>query len=425
MSASDERPRDQESPDEDLWGDLLDGVTFEEADPGPERSDGVLGKLFQQTPADEARPTRGRGKRASGFSPLQKAVLGILFVLVALVWVGLIVVVLQSTRAAQPAVPATPFPVGQPAATAILSPTATPMAAEAFSPATTMEPSPTPQPAVASRFDEEIRLNPDNVSLRVARGQELIGLRAYSFALLDFEHAMTLNPTHIDALLGAAACHFALQQWSTAEVLLDQALALDPENARAHFDLGILYYYRGDFAAAMDAFDRAAEFDRESAQAEAWLAIAAAHYGDAEEAWGAAERALAISTDLPVAYVARAWARLVQDPPDTEGAHGDLLHARRLAPYAFVTLNALAEFYVEHQPERIMEAEQLALYAQDWARLTIERASALHTLGRVYLALDRRADALQVLGQAAQLATSDGEVVLWMLTEDLERAGHP
>ena len=64
----------------------------------------------------------------------------------------------------------------------------------------------------------------------------------------------------------------------------------------------------------------------------------------------------------------------------------------------------------------------MAVYAQNWADNEVERAVALHTLGRIYLKQGRNADAREVLGQAANLTSADGEILPAGLIEDLERA---
>jgi len=124
--------------------------------------------------------------------------------------------------------------------------------------------------------------------------------------------------------------------------------------------------------------------------------------------------------------VAKSWAARVPDRDnadarDLDGAQGDLLHALDLGPNDFLTLNAVAEFYVAERPERLAEAEQLAAYALNWAKNDVERAVALQTLGRVYLLQERSADAQRVLEEAATLASVDGDVALTGLTEDLAR----
>ena len=89
-------------------------------------------------------------------------------------------------------------------------------------------------------------------------------------------------------------------------------------------------------------------------------------------------------------------------------------------------LTALAQFYTEYRPERLAEAEQLALSAVDqWSTSDLERARGLHTLGRVYLAQERKQDAFDALSQAADIATIDGKIVLGGLGDDLERALEP
>ncbi|NBD35237.1 MAG: hypothetical protein GVY30_04470, partial [Chloroflexi bacterium] len=110
-----------------------------------------------------------------------------------------------------------------------------------------------------------------------------------------------------------------------------------------------------------------------------------------------------------------------QSPPAIEAAHGDLLYARELAPYNFEVLNALARFYADTMSERLVEAEQVAQYALNWAESEIDQARALHTLGRIYIAQGRTQEAKETLSRAADLATSGGKVAYKELSDDMDK----
>jgi tetratricopeptide (TPR) repeat protein len=140
---------------------------------------------------------------------------------------------------------------------------------------------------------------------------------------------------------------------------------------------------------------------------------------------GAAGRAISLTEDSAIVHIARSWAYRVQNPPDIDAAQSDLLYAQKLAPYDFELLVALARFYTDYRPERIIEAELSSNYALQWARNDLERARALYALGHVYLAQNRKAEAKKVLTEAADLTTYQGQVLLFGVVEDLDRALAP
>ncbi len=55
----------------------------------------------------------------------------------------------------------------------------------------------------------------------------------------------------------------------------------------------------------------------------------------------------------------------------------------------------------------------------------MDRARGLHTLGRIYLQLDRKEDARKVLSQAAALTMADDRIGMPELAADLEKTFAP
>ncbi|MGC9347438.1 MAG: tetratricopeptide repeat protein [Anaerolineae bacterium] len=393
------RPAERES---DAWEDLLRGVSYDE----PE----------VETPKPAEKRHFGAKLKLSG---TQQIVLGVLGVVVIGVWVGIILLITRSLPARGRSSAA---PDGGAQAT-IVSPDEDMEGEPASRPTETPEPEATPTPLpLFTRYDRQIQEDPTNPSLYVQRAREYIDRAAYRAAVRDLQQAKQLDDEIPALYVELGWAHYYLGEWQAAESAFDTAIALDQDLPRAHFGLGKLYYYEGRYEEAATAFDWAAEIDRRHAEAEAWLAIASARMEDLQEAEGAVTRAMSLTQDLPIVYIARSWARRIQDPPDIDGAQGDLLYAQELEPNDFLTLNALATFYLNHRSERLAEAEQLAVYAQNWAKNSPERAVALHTLGRIYLKQGREPDAYEVLNEAADLISADGQIPLAGLVEDLERA---
>lgn len=288
-------------------------------------------------------------------------------------------------------------------------------------------PAPKPSPpsvpgAPFTRFDREIQESPGIIDLYQLRGQEYLDQKAYEAALADFNYVLAVDDSRAEAYAGLGRVNFYLRRWNEAELAFQAALARNEGLSDAHFWLGHIYYYKGEYKAAAKAYDLAAEYDRSDAAAEAWLALASAQLNDYQETLGAVTRAMSITHDLAINYVASSWEHLLQDPPDVDGAQGDLLYARELAPNSFITLNALASFYLTHRPERLAEAELLAHYAKNWAANDIEAAQAMQTLGRVYLEKGLKADAEKIFIEAMELSTVDGIVILAGLPDDFARS---
>jgi len=311
--------------------------------------------------------------------------------------------------AAEEEVPAPPPTHASPTETAVV-PTAAPTT------------TPVPRGPLATVYDERLRNDPTNIDLYLLRGEEFLTVGAFDAALLDFNTALELDDQRAAAYAGVGWANYYLFRWESAGEAFDIAVALDEDLPSAHFGLGLMHYYRGSYRNAAREFDWAAEINPLHAGYEAWLAMAAAQLNDIAEAHGAATRAVELTPNESVVYVARSWARRIDVPSDFDGAQGDLLYAKNLAPNDFLALHAITEFYLDNRPERLGEAEQLAVYALNWAANDVDEAIALHTLGRIYLQQGRQADALRVLETAADLASREGDIALAGLAESLDAA---
>ncbi|MBN1920729.1 MAG: tetratricopeptide repeat protein [Anaerolineae bacterium] len=403
---------------EDLKAPLdLDAARQEFLTPEPSEEPGPM---VTPTAADEARapvrkPKSKARSRSAKVRPGQLAILGVLLILVLGIY-GALALIITRTR---PQAVATPISLQELETTSIPTATPTPYVEPT---ATALPPTPTatPLPVVSTQFDLQVLRDPDNIDLRIKRGYKYLELRAYDLAVEDFEHVLALDSQNSNSYIGSGQAHFFSRRWEKAEAALRAALKIDENNEEAHFWLGTIIYYQGRYEEAADEFDWAAELNPENPRNEAWLALAAAQDEQLEEAEAAAERALALDDRFVTAYLGRAEVRINQE--NIEAAQGDLLYARNLEPYNFETLYMLGRFYADYVPERIVEAERLVLQAQNWATWDLQRAQALQTLGRIYLAQGRNEEARQALVQASDLALVDGQISLPDLSADLDRA---
>jgi len=415
MAAADSRPPADESPNDDLTDELLrdellKSVQLEE-----------LAAAESELAAQQLPKAPKRG--LFGLTHAQTVFLGTLLVIVLVVWLALGATIGRSLSALrdrqESQAPQDAETEGN------LLGLGSSVDATGLPPATKPTPTLTPPPAIATQYDGEILRNPDNVDLRLNRGRVYLDAGAFEAALQDYRHAAAVDPTRAEAYVGIAWANLYLRQWMNAEEAFLQALALDPDQVEARFGLGQLRYYQGRFSEAAVKFERIVELQAGDPEAAAWWAMAKARSGDIEGALAVASQAVEAAPDSPLPYIARSWAHRLQAPPDIDAAQGDLLYAQNLSPYAFETLNALAEFYLDYRLERLGEAEVLARYAINWAKSDLERAVGLHTLSRIYIQQERLPEAEATLTQAADLLDTDGSIVLPDVFEDLERIQKP
>jgi tetratricopeptide (TPR) repeat protein len=368
-----------------------------------------------------------------GLSTFQAGVLGVLLILVLLVYGALGFIVIR-TRSQWSTALASPEPIlTTPSVEAVTANTETPAASpspdeeaeEANVPAVTSTPlpTPTPQPSVPTRFDLQVMRNPTDLDLRQKRGEEYLRLEAYQEAVREFQYLLDQDEKRAAAHLGLGRAYFFLRRWEDAEAELGTAISFNEDLEDAHFWLGKLFYLQGRYEMSMREFDWAAEINPDNPRNEAWLARAAVKNDDLTEAQGAAERALSLDDRSSLAYVARAEAEALAGNYDN--AQGDLLYAKDIAPHNFEVLNALARLYTDHFSERLAEAERIAQQAENWATWSIDRARAMHALGRVYLAQGRKEAAREALARASDLATVDGEIAIPGIVTDFDRAVAP
>jgi len=399
--------------DEEAWADLLESVSHDEP----------------ATSAEEAKSKKARKRRAKGkgLSGKQRVTLGLMAVVVVVLWVVVAMLIRRSsaTRDIPPAevtvvsytqvTPVVTEPVEDESS---VQDDATTEEAEATVP----PPTPTETPPIFTEFDRRIQDNPDDIELYLQRAETYIRMGAYEAALGDLEIAKGLDETRAEIYVAEGWTSFYTGYWQRAEDALGSAVSFNEDLPQAHFGLGLILFYEGRYDEAAREFDWAAEVSPDFFEAEAWLAIASAKLGDGPEAYGAVGRAISLTETSPLVYIAQSWARRTESPPDMDGAQADLLYAHDLKSNDFMTLNSLADFYVEHRPERLAEAELLASYAANWAVNDVERAVALQTLGRVYLQQERPVDAERVLIEAIDLTSRDGVIRLVGLEEDLAKA---
>lgn len=215
-----------------------------------------------------------------------------------------------------------------------------------------------PRAEAAAR--QALRIEPD-----LAEAHATLGYVALYFAWnwqqseTEFRRAIALAPAYSTAHQWYANFLTAMGRFDEAELAMRRAQELDPLSLIANAALGWVYYLAGDYQAAIEQCRHTLELDASFELAHYWIGLALEELGRLDEAVAAFERAVELSggSDIIVAALARSHA----------------LGGR--------TTNALA----------------LVRRLQD--RATDDYVPA-YELAKVYLALDRKDDALAWLERA-------------------------
>jgi tetratricopeptide (TPR) repeat protein len=212
--------------------------------------------------------------------------------------------------------------------------------------------------------------------------------------------ALSQQPKNVDVLYRLATVEESTKHWEEAATLLAQAAKLDPKRADVQRLLAVTASELGALPDALAAWDRYLAFEPADEIARRERNYTAVRIGKLEEGVAGLER-----------YASR--------HPEDKVAHFELGQAKRSVDTAAA---------VQHFDKALMldanygaaRAARGSLHYQNGdfeaavkdLELAPKDAATLDRLGQTYQALDRTADAVRVLQQAAQLAPDDPKIVL-------------
>jgi len=116
---------------------------------------------------------------------------------------------------------------------------------------------------LAETLNRALEHQPDNVSLRVARGGILDRLGRAEEAIQDTEQAVDLDPRSIKALLQLARLYQQTDRLADARARLEEALEHQAEYADIYYLLGNLYRHDGEFDRARWAYAEALKINNQ------------------------------------------------------------------------------------------------------------------------------------------------------------------
>jgi TolB-like protein/Tfp pilus assembly protein PilF len=245
-----------------------------------------------------------------------------------------------------------------------------------------------------TEFNRTLELQPNNALARQYCGWVYRRRGEWERSLADSRRAEELDPRDGSIPANIAATYMALRQWKDAQQVVSRALAMDPNNTIAAFFLiGTRLNGAGDVGSARQAVDGLPE------DIKSRLISAARGYsssGDIQAMIG-----MPVYLDVMERRFADASQAL-----DKQAAKDDFEHLRQVA--GRVALRVLAG-----QTDAAKSAGEQALPLLE-ARLR-ERPDdvfAMKELSWVYLALGRKADALRLSSQAADLISIENDAVV-------------
>ncbi|MBQ3908160.1 MAG: tetratricopeptide repeat protein [Bacteroidaceae bacterium] len=114
---------------------------------------------------------------------------------------------------------------------------------------------------------EQIRMNPDNIDLRLKKAEANINLQQYDYAISEYGDVLRLDEKNLAALYFRAYCHSQKQRYDLAKVDYETFILIDPLQLNAHLGLAHTLQKMGRKADTVDQLNRCVQLFPDSADA--------------------------------------------------------------------------------------------------------------------------------------------------------------
>ena len=114
---------------------------------------------------------------------------------------------------------------------------------------------------------EQIRMNPDNIDLRLKKAEANINLQQYDYAISEYDDVLRLDEKNLAALYFRAYCHSQKQRYDLAKVDYETFILIDPMQLNAHLGLAHTLQKMGRKADTVDQLNRCVQLFPDSADA--------------------------------------------------------------------------------------------------------------------------------------------------------------
>lgn len=126
---------------------------------------------------------------------------------------------------------------------------------------------PPPDAAIIKETEEQLKQNPNNVTLNVQMGNLLFDSQKFKEAIPYYEKALELEAHNPDVIVDLGVCYFNLDDFQTAKELFEQALEHNSNHVNALYNLGVVAVRLREMNVLMEAWSRLVEVAPGSPQA--------------------------------------------------------------------------------------------------------------------------------------------------------------
>jgi tetratricopeptide (TPR) repeat protein len=278
-------------------------------------------------------------------------------------------------------------------------------------------------------FQQARQLQPNCSLLNTQLGGLYYNNREYAKALTYFKEALATNAQDFYAAKFGGSSAYWLNRYGEAIRLLDRAKAIRSNDGGVYYWLGECYYAQGDRQRAVDELERAAHYDPQDV--EILYLLGEVHWELSQQAWDAMEKvdptSYRVEQMIAERYVLSAlypdaikeYQIIIKQKPEMPGFHealgklylrlGDSSNAEnelqeelKLDPHSYSSYCELGDVLFQQQnlPAALENAKKAVAERPDFGE-------AYELLGKIYMQLGRKQEAVSALEQATHLLPSD------------------
>jgi len=196
------------------------------------------------------------------------------------------------------------------------------------------------------RFNEAIRLKPDDSPNYNDRGNVFFNMGHYQRAIEDFNKAIGLQPDYAAAYFSRGVVYARLDQYQNAIGDYNEAIRLNPDYYDAYYNRGIAYDKLEQYQSALEDFSRAVAFKEDYADAFYSRGVVYNKLGQYQRALEDFSKAVTLEKDYADAFYNRGvvYTSLGQYQQAIE----DFNRTIRLNPAYYTAYNNMAGVYLQH-----------------------------------------------------------------------------
>ena len=124
-----------------------------------------------------------------------------------------------------------------------------------------------PDPAMIEEVSNQLKQDPNNVTLNVQMGNLLFDSQKFSEAVPYYETALKFEPDNPDVIVDLGVCYFNLDEFKKAKGFFQQALDINPNHVNALYNIGVVAVRLKEMDVLMESWSKLVEVAPGSPQA--------------------------------------------------------------------------------------------------------------------------------------------------------------